>query len=157
MTQDCSITLSIADENSGVTSCFPKGIRVTEAELSSGSGIENVSSCDSPSMASAPLSEAPWGYVHIHNKQVELFKRQIDAYNAAHPEARHECLSTIHTNTNRKPTARVLSRNSCPLSMVWYSCRAIRLNCSSSSAPIILKLISLRTVAQDILRLSPIA
>lgn len=157
MTQDCSITLSIADENSGVTSCFPKGIHVTEAELSSGSGIENVSSCDSPSMASASLSEAPWGYVHIHNKQVELFKRQVDAYNAAHPEARHECF--VHYSYKFKPKimARVSSRNSCPLSMVWYSCRAIRLNCSSFSAPIILKLISLRTVAQDILRLSLIA
>lgn len=101
MTQDCSITLSIADENSSVTSCFPKGIHVTEAELSSGSGIGNVSYCDSPSMASAPLSEAPWGYVHIHNKQVELFKRQVDAYNAAHPEARHECF--VHYSYKYKP------------------------------------------------------
>ena len=44
MTQDCSLTPSIADENESIDNKrFPKGIHVTETDKESGLGIEDVS------------------------------------------------------------------------------------------------------------------
>ena len=98
MTQDCSLTLSIADENNcSDNKCFPKGIHVTESDKKSDSGIEGMS--DGEEKFGGANVEAlckkeddrPWGYLFIHNKQVEIFKNQMDAYNHSHPDAPHEC------------------------------------------------------------------
>ncbi len=120
MTQDCLLTPSIASEeaNRYHGKQLPKGIHITDADNPQGSasGIEDVPlgqegddafnshsttdlvSADSPS-AVAPLGSepaqserpAPWGYLFIHNKQVDRFKQQMDAYNEEHPEAAHAC------------------------------------------------------------------
>ncbi len=48
----------------------------------------------------ATSEAAPWGYLFIHNKQVERFKQQMDAYNHAHPTAAHPCF--IHYSIRYK-------------------------------------------------------
>lgn len=102
MTQDCSLTLSVADENKSYDDkCFPKGIHITETDAKSGSGIEGVSGGEEPlngkgSGCRKPYGKRkedsrPWGYLLIHNRQVETFKKQVDEYNREHPDVSHEC------------------------------------------------------------------
>ncbi|MCM1515107.1 MAG: hypothetical protein NC080_01610 [Paraprevotella sp.] len=111
MTQDCSTSLSTASENHGSDNRrFSNGIHIAEAETSSASGIEGVSVCESPLPLSSPTNSTtvaggvtrpvtsphaplalPWGYIYLHNKRVELFKKQIDAYNLSHPDSAHPC------------------------------------------------------------------
>lgn len=96
MTQECSLTLSLAGENASCENRrFPKGIHVTDADKKSGSGINGVSASigDKENAVKNKKDEVdtPWGYLLIHNKQVELFKKQIDAYNHLHPNTAHKC------------------------------------------------------------------
>lgn len=99
MTQDCSLTPSIADENESIDNKrFPKDIHVTETDKESGLGIEDVSNGKEEGKGNVTHrnaedgeKEKPWGYLLIHNRQVDLFKKQVDDYNHLHPEAAHEC------------------------------------------------------------------
>lgn len=97
MTQDCSTTHSIADENKSSDNWrFPKGIHVTETNHFSGSGAlvmqdsEPVGYCISSGKDSEE-KDIPWGYIIIHNKQIEGFRKQMDAYNHAHPDKIYPC------------------------------------------------------------------
>ena len=90
MTLDSFLSPSIADENKGCgsTSCgnrsFPKGIHVTEAGVKPDSGMIGVSN-------GIEGNSLPWGYLFIHNRKAETFKRQVEAYNHQHPDVAHEC------------------------------------------------------------------
>ncbi len=87
MTLDSSLALSIADEGARCNGKrLPKGIHVTEADLASAPGIEEVSK--------------PWGYILIHNKKIDAFEAQMRAYNTANPSSAHECF--IHYTVRRK-------------------------------------------------------
>ena len=66
--------------------------------MHSAPGVEGMPTCDSASGLSHPVSckentphDAPWGYLYIHNRRVELFKKQVEAYNLANPNAAHRC------------------------------------------------------------------
>ena len=84
MTQDCSITPSVANEND---KRFPKGIRIKSADATSEPVKQQVSNAENR----AGGDQQPWGYLFVHNRQVEAFKKEMDAYNLAHPEAPHAC------------------------------------------------------------------
>lgn len=81
MTQDCSLTPSIADENESIDNKrFPKGIHVTGTDKESGLGIEDVSNGKEEGKGNVTHRDAedgekekPWGYLLIHNRQVDLF------------------------------------------------------------------------------------
>lgn len=104
MTQDCSTSLSTANEDYGPDNHrFSNGIHIAEADTSSAPGIEGVSVCESNRPLSSPsilphtfpapnsTQASPWGYIYLHNKRVELFKKQIDAYNISNPGSAHQC------------------------------------------------------------------
>ena len=79
MTQDCFDSLATADVNKRL----PKGIHVTKTDdASSDLGIERTR-CREEGL--------PWGYLYLHNMTVPVFERQMNAYNAAHPDAPHAC------------------------------------------------------------------
>ena len=89
MTQVCSLTPSIANESVCLHhKRLPKGIHITETDHTSGSGIEEVSQSQ-PFTEEKNIDHRPWGYLMIHNKQVEQFRQQIEAYNHAHPDDAH--------------------------------------------------------------------
>lgn len=71
MTLDSLNSLSTADASRRL----PKGIHITGADDESVSGIEGI----------------PWGYLFIHNKVAQVFEREMEAYNGAHPETAHRC------------------------------------------------------------------
>lgn len=48
-----------------------------------------------------PPQDIPWGYLYIHNRRVELFKKQVEAYNLAHPTAPYPCF--VHYSYRYKP------------------------------------------------------
>lgn len=95
MTQDCSLTPSIADENGSYGDLrFPKGIQVAGTGEEPDSGIEVVSRRIGGNEGNVKGNEdkgKPWGYILIHNKKIESFKKQMDAYNLACTGERHEC------------------------------------------------------------------
>ena len=72
MTQDCSISLSTADENK----CFPKGIYVTGAEKQSASEVEK------PSLnrrgVEASEEATSWSYIFIHHMSAETFEKRME-------------------------------------------------------------------------------
>lgn len=73
---------------------LPNGIHITESDWKSGPGIEGmpVSEDENSSIKrTAAENDIPWGYILIHNKQVEPFRKQVDAYNLSHPEDGHKC------------------------------------------------------------------
>ena len=84
MTQDCSTTPSVANEND---KRFPKGIRIKSADATSEPVKQQVSNAEER----AGDDQQPWGYLFVHNRQVEAFKKEMDAYNLAHPEALVGC------------------------------------------------------------------
>lgn len=98
MTQDCSLTLSIADENKSLENKrFPKGIHVTETDAKSGSGIEEIPHPKAEQKGKNSVNkdkirdESPWSYLMIHNKLIETFKKQVETYNHQHPDVPHKC------------------------------------------------------------------
>lgn len=88
---------------------FPVGIHITEADAPSAPGMEGISVCDATSLPHSPHNtgngqaphNAPWGYLYLHNKRVELFKQQVDAYNLAHPDSPHRCF--VHYSYKYQP------------------------------------------------------
>ncbi len=100
MTQDCSFPSSIANENKYCGSKrFPKGIHITETGRVPGSGTEDVSGKERRSPAEE--DSRPWGYLLVHNKQLEMFRKQMDTYNLSHPEAAHKCF--VHYSYRYRP------------------------------------------------------
>lgn len=88
MTQDCFDSLATADVNKRL----PKGIHVTKTDdASSDLGIERTH-CREEGL--------PWGYLYLHNMTVPVFERQMNAYNAAHPDAPHACF--VHRSYSYK-------------------------------------------------------
>lgn len=87
MTQDCFDSLATADVNN----CLPKGIHVTKTDDASDLGIERMHCRE---------EELPWGYLYLHNMTVPVFERQMNAYNAAHPDAPHACF--VHRSYSYK-------------------------------------------------------
>lgn len=87
MTQDCFDSLATADVNKRL----PKGIHVTKTDDASGLGIERTRCRE---------EELPWGYLYLHNMTVPVFERQMNAYNAAHPDAPHACF--VHRSYSYK-------------------------------------------------------
>lgn len=88
MTQDCFDSLATADVNKRL----PKGIHVTKTDdASSDLGIERMRCRE---------EELPWGYLYLHNMTVPVFERQMNAYNAAHPDAPHACF--VHRSYSYK-------------------------------------------------------
>lgn len=88
MTQDCFDSLATADVNKRL----PKGIHVTKTDdASSDLGIERTRCRE---------EELPWGYLYLHNMTVPVFERQMNAYNAAHPDAPHACF--VHRSYSYK-------------------------------------------------------
>ena len=61
-----------------------------------------------------PPQDIPWGYLYIHNRRVELFKKQVEAYNLAHPTAPYTCF--VHYSYRYKPkdTGHGVSRQHLP-------------------------------------------
>ncbi len=100
MTQACSFPPSTANVKASYKERLPKGIHVTGANNVSAPGIEGMSR---PEELNKDITEdtKPWGYLLIHNKQVELFKKQVDAYNHSHPTSAHRCF--IHYSIKHKP------------------------------------------------------
>lgn len=103
MTQDCSLTLSIADENkSSENKRFPKGIHVTETDAKSGSGIEEIPHLKAEQKGKNSVNkdkirdESPWSYLMIHNKLIETFKKQVETYNHQHPDGPPQMFCTLH-------------------------------------------------------------
>ena len=115
MTQDCSITPSVANEND---KRFPKGIRIKSTDATSEPVKQQVSNAEDR----AGDDQLPWGYLFVHNRQVEVFKKEMDAYNLAHPEAPHACF-VHYSNINRRVMARESSRNTSPPSVASSSYR----------------------------------
>ena len=87
MTQDCFDSLATADVNKRL----PKGIHVTKTDDASDLGIERTHCRE---------EELPWGYLYLHNMTVPVFERQMNAYNAAHPDAPHACF--VHRSYSYK-------------------------------------------------------
>lgn len=87
MTQDCFDSLATADVNNRL----PKGINVTKTDDASDLGIERTH-CREEGL--------PWGYLYLHNMTVPVFERQMNAYNAAHPDAPHACF--VHRSYSYK-------------------------------------------------------
>ena len=87
MTQDCFDSLATADVNKRL----PKGIHVTKTDDASVLGIERMR-CREEGL--------PWGYLYLHNMTVPVFERQMNAYNAAHPDAPHACF--VHRSYSYK-------------------------------------------------------
>lgn len=87
MTQDCFDSLATADVNKRL----PKGIHVTKTDDASDLGIERMRCRE---------DELPWGYLYLHNMTVPVFERQMNAYNAAHPDAPHACF--VHRSYSYK-------------------------------------------------------
>ena len=87
MTQDCFDSLATADVNKRL----PKGIHVTKTDDASDLGIERTRCRE---------EELPWGYLYLHNMIVPVFERQMNAYNAAHPDAPHACF--VHRSYSYK-------------------------------------------------------
>ena len=87
MTQDCFDSLATADVNKRL----PKGIHVTKTDDASDLGIERTRCRE---------EELPWGYLYLHNMTVPVFERQMNAYNAAHPDAPHACF--VHRSYSYK-------------------------------------------------------
>lgn len=87
MTQDCFDSLATADVNKRL----PKGIHVTKTDDASDLGIERMHCRE---------EELPWGYLYLHNMTVPVFERQMNAYNAAHPDAPHACF--VHRSYSYK-------------------------------------------------------
>lgn len=87
MTQDCFDSLTTADVNKRL----PKGIHVTKTDDTSDLGIERTHRRE---------EELPWGYLYLHNMTVPVFERQMNAYNAAHPDASHACF--VHRSYSYK-------------------------------------------------------
>lgn len=87
MTQDCFDSLATADVNKRL----PKGIHVTKTDDASDLGIERMRCRE---------EELPWGYLYLHNMTVPVFERQMNAYNAAHPDAPHACF--VHRSYSYK-------------------------------------------------------
>lgn len=75
---------------------LPHGIHITETDSVSASGIVAIPHSD------APLSSPkPWGYLMLHNQKVEVFKRQMEAYNLAHPDDTIPCF--VHYSYKYSP------------------------------------------------------
>ena len=87
MTQDCFDSLATADVNNRL----PKGIHVTKTDDASDLGIERTR-CREEGL--------PWGYLYLHNMTVPVFERQMNAYNATHPDAPHACF--VHRSYSYK-------------------------------------------------------
>ena len=87
MTQDCFDSLATADVNKRL----PKGIHVTKTDDASDLGIERTRCRE---------EELSWGYLYLHNMTVPVFERQMNAYNAAHPDAPHACF--VHRSYSYK-------------------------------------------------------
>ena len=87
MTQDCFDSLTTADVNKRL----PKGIHVTKTDDTSDLGIERTHHRE---------EALPWGYLYLHNMTVPVFERQMNAYNAAHPDAPHACF--VHRSYSYK-------------------------------------------------------
>ena len=87
MTQDCFDSLATADVNKRL----PKGIHVTKTDDASDLGIERTRCRE---------DELPWGYLYLHNMTVPVFERQMNVYNAAHPDAPHACF--VHRSYSYK-------------------------------------------------------
>lgn len=87
MTQDCFDSLATADVNKRL----PKGIHATKTDDASDLGIERMRCRE---------EELPWGYLYLHNMTVPVFERQMNAYNAAHPDAPHACF--VHRSYSYK-------------------------------------------------------
>lgn len=100
---------------------FLKGIHITGAKTHSVPGTEGVPISDAPSGPFHPVSckentpqDAPWGYLYIHNKRVELFKKQIEAYNLAHPDAAHRCFVHYSYHYKQKNSGRGVTKQHLP-------------------------------------------
>jgi len=63
MTQDCSITPSVANEND---KRFPKGIRIKSTDATSEPVKQQVSNAEDR----AGDDQLPWCYLFVHNRQV---------------------------------------------------------------------------------------
>ena len=87
MTQECFDSLATADVNNRL----PKGIHVTKTDDASDLGIERTHCRE---------EELPWGYLYLHNMTVPVFERQMNAYNATHPDAPHACF--VHRSYSYK-------------------------------------------------------
>lgn len=111
MTQDCSTSLSTAHGNSGSTDRrFLGGIHITGAEHHSAPGMEGMSASEvAPEQSHSLFSKeqsasgTPWGYLYIHNRRVDLFRQQLDAYNLANPDAAHRCFVHYSYKYRQKP------------------------------------------------------
>lgn len=122
MTQDCSTSLSTAHGNNGSQDRrFPEGIHITGAEMHSAPGMESISIQDvSPATQQQhfrkdiSVQDAPWGYLYIHNSRVELFKRQLDAYNMANPDAAHRCFVHYSYRYRQKTTGHGVEKQHLP-------------------------------------------
>ena len=118
MTQDCSLTPSIADENGSYGDlCFPKGIQVAGTGEEPDSGIEVVSRRIGGNEGNVKGNEdkgKPWGYILIHNKKIESFKKQVDAYNLACTGERHECFIHYSYKYKQKSNGRGVIKKQMP-------------------------------------------
>lgn len=72
MTQDCSISLSTADENT----CFSEGKHVTDAKNQLASEVERLSISE----VRTAVSEIPtsWSYIFIHHMSAETFEKRME-------------------------------------------------------------------------------
>lgn len=84
---------------------LPKGIHITEADPASAPGAELLShgegedhAVDGPSADGQKAK--PWGYLMIHNKQLDAFRALVEAYNRQNPLSAHECF--VHCSVRRK-------------------------------------------------------
>ena len=121
MTQDCSLTPSIADENESIDNKrFPKGIHVTGTDKESGLGIEDVSNGKEEGKGNVTHrnaedgeKEKPWGYLLIHNRQVDLFKSRWMIITICIRRLPMNALYIIHICIKRRRAERVLSKSCC--------------------------------------------
>lgn len=106
MTQDCSPSLSIADENNNsCNKCFPNGIHVTEADVKSDSAIKKMSGGEGKGGEDDGYKPLPWGYLYVQNRHVELFRKQMEDYNLSHPDCAHKCF-VHYSSYNYRPKAK---------------------------------------------------
>lgn len=57
---------------------------------------------------------APWGYILIHNKKIETFRKEIDEYNRANPDAAHECFVHYSYKYRQRTDGRGVKRELLP-------------------------------------------
>lgn len=88
MTQDCSMSLSIAKEKKSL----PNGIHITRAENDPAPGMDFVSKKQAAERILKTSEKVhSWGYIYIRNMAVQAFEEKMEDYNACHEDARHAC------------------------------------------------------------------